>query len=143
MGEHWPRGMIALDEQLQGLDLEDAIARWYRGTVLVVKTLRPGTVIKDDAIPTLLRRLKQPTFVTINYADFWRRVPGDRRSCIVCLALAIDQADKVSGWLRQLFRLPEFKTKAARMGKVVLASPRRLRYYHMHERHVHILPWRT
>jgi hypothetical protein len=33
--------MIVLDEQLQGLELEDAIARWYRGTVLVVKTLRP------------------------------------------------------------------------------------------------------
>jgi hypothetical protein len=61
--------MIVLDEHLQGLELEDAIARWYRGTVVIVKTLRPGTVIKDDAIPTLLRRLKQPTFVTINYAD--------------------------------------------------------------------------
>src|SRR5262245_42586630 len=97
MGDHWPRGMIVLDEQLQGLELEDAIAHWYRGTVLTVKTLRPGTVVKDDTIPTLLRRLKQPTFVTIYYADFWRRVQGDRLSCIVCLALAIDQADKVSG----------------------------------------------
>jgi hypothetical protein len=81
---------------LQGLELEDAITRWYRGTVIVVKTLRPGTVIKDDAIPTLLRQLKQPTFVTIYYADFWRRVPGDRSYCIISLALAIDQADKVS-----------------------------------------------
>jgi hypothetical protein len=135
--------MIVLDEQLQGLELEDAIARWYRGTVVVVKTLRPGTVIKDDAIPTLLRRLKQPTFVTINYADFWQRVLGDRSCCIVCLALTIDQADKISGWLRQLFRLPEFKTKAARMGKVVLASQRRLQYYRIHERHVHSLRWPT
>jgi hypothetical protein len=135
--------MIVLDEQLQGRELEDAIARWYRGTVVVVKTLRPGTVIKDDAIPTLLRRLKQPTFVTINYADFWRRVPGDRSYCIVCLALAVDQADQVSGWLRQRFRLPEFKTKAARMGKVVLAGHRRLQYYRLHERHAHILRWPT
>jgi hypothetical protein len=135
--------MIVLDEQLQGLELEDAIARWYRGTVVIVKTLRPGTVIKDDAIPTLLRRLKQPTFVTINDADFWRRVPGDRSYCIVCLALTIDQADKVSGWLRQLFRLPEFKTKAACMGKVVLASQRRLQYYRIHERPVHSLRWPT
>jgi hypothetical protein len=43
--------MIVFDEQLQGLGLEDAIARWYRGGVLVVKKLRPGMVIKDDAIP--------------------------------------------------------------------------------------------
>jgi hypothetical protein len=135
--------MIVLDEQLQGLELEDAIARWYRGTVLVVKTLRPGTVIKDDAIPTLLRRLKQPTFVTINCTDFWRRVPGDRSFCIVCLALAIDQTDMVAGWLRQLFRLPAFRTKTSRMGKVVLASQRCLQYYRIHERPVHILRWPT
>ena len=42
--------MIVLDEQLQGLGLEDAVSRWYRGNVLVVKRLWPGTVIKDDAI---------------------------------------------------------------------------------------------
>ena len=29
--------MIVLDEQLQGLGLEDAIARWYREAVFVVK----------------------------------------------------------------------------------------------------------
>lgn len=48
--------MIVLDEEPQGLGLEEAIAHWYRGAVLVVKHLRPGTVIKDEAIPTLLRR---------------------------------------------------------------------------------------
>jgi len=64
--------MIILDEELQGLGLEAAIARWYRGAVLVVTQLRPGSVIKDEAIPTLLRQVKQPTFVTINHADFWR-----------------------------------------------------------------------
>jgi hypothetical protein len=31
--------MIVLDEQLQGLELEDAIARWYRGAVFVAKKL--------------------------------------------------------------------------------------------------------
>lgn len=122
--------MIVLDEQLQGLELEDAISHWYRGTVLVVKTLRPGTIIKDEAVPTLLRRLKQPTFVTINYADFWRRVPADRSYCVVCLALTIDQTDKISGWLCQLFRLPEFKTKAVRMGKVIRWGPHVLQSEH-------------
>jgi hypothetical protein len=39
--------MIVLDEQLQGLGLEEAIARWYRGAVFVVNTLRPGVVISD------------------------------------------------------------------------------------------------
>jgi hypothetical protein len=54
--------MIVLDEELQGLGLEEAIAHWYRGAVLIVKQLRPGTVIKDEAIPMLLRRAEQPTF---------------------------------------------------------------------------------
>ena len=89
--------MIVLDEQLQGLGLEDAMACWYRGSVLVVKTLRPGTVIKDEVIPSLLRRLRQPTFVTINYTDFWRRVPADKSYCIVCLELPVAQANQASG----------------------------------------------
>jgi len=133
--------MIVLDEQLQGLGLEDTMTRWYRGRVLVVKKLRPGTVIKDEAIPSLLRRLRQPTFVTINYTDFWRRVPADKSYCIVCLGLPVEQADQASGWLRQLFRLPEFKTKGARMGTVVLASPQQLRYYRTHAQHIHLLRW--
>jgi hypothetical protein len=133
--------MIVLDEQLQGLGLEDAVAHWYRGRVLVVKTLRPRTVIKDEVIPSLLRRLRQPTFVTINYTDFWRRVPADKSYCIVCLELPVEQVDKVSGWLRQLFRLPEFKTKGARMGTVVLASPQQLRYYRAQPQHIHLLRW--
>ena len=47
--------MIVLDEQLPGLGLEEGVARWYRGAVFVVNTLRPGIVIKDEAIPSLLR----------------------------------------------------------------------------------------
>lgn len=53
--------MIVLNEQLQGLGLEDAVARWYRGTVVVVKKLRPRMVIKDEAIPTLLHILRGST----------------------------------------------------------------------------------
>jgi hypothetical protein len=87
--------MIVLDEQLQGLGLEDAIAHWYRGAVFVVKKLRPGMVIKDDAIPTLLRQLNQPTFVTIDYLDFWRRVPADKAYCIVCLEFPTEQVEKI------------------------------------------------
>ena len=29
--------MIILDEELQGLELEGAIARWYRGAVIIIK----------------------------------------------------------------------------------------------------------
>ena len=44
---------------------------------------------------------------------------------------------------RQLLRLPEFKTKKARMGKVVLVRETRLQYYSQPEKLVHILRWPT
>jgi hypothetical protein len=66
--------MIVLDEQLLGRNLELEIAKWYQGTVQFIMDLRPNTVIKDDAIPALLRLQNQPTFVTINERDFWKKV---------------------------------------------------------------------
>jgi hypothetical protein len=131
--------MIVLDEELQGLGLEDAISSWYRGSVLLIKALRPGTVIKDEAIPGLLRRIKRPTFVTINHGDFWRRVAAERSFCMLCLKLTIDQADEVPQWLRRLFRFPEFQTKNARMGKVAFVSPRSIQYYSVADNLIHLL----
>jgi len=39
--------MIVLDEQLLGRELDATLAQWYRGPVLFITDLRPGTVIKD------------------------------------------------------------------------------------------------
>ena len=80
--------MIVLDEQLLGRGLERDIAQWYRGTVQFITDLRPHTIIKDEAIPVLLRRQAQPTLVTINERDFWRKVATDQRYCIVCFVLS-------------------------------------------------------
>lgn len=62
--------MIVLDEQLQSKGLGDSIGKWYVGSVVSVTTLRPGTIIKDEAIPALLAQQNQPFFVTINVTDF-------------------------------------------------------------------------
>jgi hypothetical protein len=66
--------MVVLDEQLLGYGLQSAIARWYRGAVTDITQLRPGTTILDDAIPSLLRAEREPSFITINVSDFWRRL---------------------------------------------------------------------
>lgn len=79
--------MIVLDEELQGLGLEESISRWYRGSVLLIKAVRSGMIIKDEAIPGLLRRVRQPTFVTITYGDFWRQLTAERAFCLLCLKL--------------------------------------------------------
>jgi len=59
--------MIVLDEQLLGRGLKREIAQWYPGNVRFVIDLRPRSVIKDDAIPGLLRQQNQPTFVIHYY----------------------------------------------------------------------------
>jgi hypothetical protein len=77
--------MIVLDEQLLSYGVQASIAQWYRGAVTDITQLRHHTVILDEAIPMLLRIVSRPTFITINVADFWRRlapVPGSA-SCVV------------------------------------------------------------
>lgn len=111
--------MIILDEQLLGRGLEAAIGRWYSGAVRFITDLRPGTVIKDDAIPLLLSRESEPTFLTINEADFWLKVPITRRFCVVCVALPDSRSAEIPALLQRLFHHPAFRTKAQRMGCVV------------------------
>ena len=125
--------MIVLDEQLLGRDLEHAIAVWYRGAVLFITDLRPNTVIKDDAIPVLLRQQSRPTFVTINERDFWRKVPIDEHFCVVCLTLSDARAREIPGLLRRLFRRREFDTKAKRMGKVIRVTDTAISFYTVHD----------
>ena len=80
--------MIVLDENLSHRPyVRDVIVKWYAGKVVIIRDLRPGSRILDEAIPVLLAQQKQPTFVTTNVTDFWRRVPADRRYCIICLPL--------------------------------------------------------
>ena len=121
--------MIVLDEQLLGRNIETEISRWYQGTVQFITDLRPSTVIKDDAIPEILRRQNQPTFVTINERDFWRKAEIDSRFCMVCFALSDARSRVIPERLRALLRRSEFRTKASRMGKVVRVTENEISYY--------------
>ena len=121
--------MIVLDEQLHDERLFVAIRTWYPGQVVSTTDLRPGTVIKDDAIPTPLAPASRATFVTINVADFWQRVPARRSYGIVGVEVAQERVRELPELLRQLLRLPEFATRSARMGKVVRARPRLIEWY--------------
>jgi hypothetical protein len=57
--------MIVLDEQLLSYGLRQHVLQWYRGTVIDITQLRPGTVIRDEAIPLLPRAARRPTFVRV------------------------------------------------------------------------------
>ncbi len=111
--------MIVLDEHLQSKGLEEAIRQWYAGAVISVLDLRPATVIKDEAIPALLAQQNQPTFVTINVTDFWKRIPASDGFCLVCFALTSSEIIQIPSLLRRLLRHPDFDTKAKRTGNVI------------------------
>jgi hypothetical protein len=121
--------MIVLDEQLLGRQVEQRIRRWYRGTVVYIHTLRPDTVVKDDAIPAILRTQRQPTFVTINETDFWLRMRADRQYCMICIALPDSRVSELDGLLYRTVQNPNFRTKAQRMGHMLRVTTSTIQYY--------------
>lgn len=132
--------MIVLDEQLANAALAEQIAAWYPGRVAILTSLRTGSKVADEAATELLRTVKYPTFVTINVKHFWRIVRADARFAIVAIELPVDDALQVSDWLRKFMSLPEFKTKAKRMGVVALLRPTRIEFYRI-DRKIETLSW--
>lgn len=121
--------MIILDEQLLGRNLEQAIGKWYQGNVCFITDLRPNSIIKDEAIPMLLPKESQPTFITINERDFWRKVVINECFCVVCFNLPDSRASEIAILLRRLFRCPEFNIKTKRMGKVIRIANGNVSHY--------------
>ncbi|MGH9840507.1 MAG: hypothetical protein ACREEM_17145 [Blastocatellia bacterium] len=121
--------MIVLDEQLMKPKIKAEIESWYKGRVITILDLRPQTQIDDDVIPTLLRTTKQPTFITINYFDFWTTRHAGNNYCIVCLKLSGNRTREVPALVRELLKMKEFSTKKARMGKVISWSDGKVNYY--------------
>jgi hypothetical protein len=130
--------MVVLDEQLLGRGIEGTIAKWYGGSVVFITDLRPGTVIKDDAIPQILGDLRKPAFITINAGDFWRKTPADKRYCIICFPIRDVEVPNIPPLLKSLFRHEDFKTKEKRSGHVFrITLSGRIRFYsinHQQER---------
>jgi hypothetical protein len=97
--------------------------------VLYITDLRPHTVIKDQAIPALLRQRSQPTFVTINVSDFWQQIAVDDRFCVICFTLPDARVREIASVLRTVLQHPLFSTKAKRMGKVIRITDAGVTFY--------------
>ncbi len=132
--------MIVVDENIHDERILKAMAVWYPGQVVSITTLRPGTIIKDEAIPALLLQVTQPTFVTINVNDFWRRARPHSGYCIVAASIPKERVAEIPALLQALFRQPDLRTKTARMGKVIRLSPERIEYYGL-DWEIHTLLW--
>jgi hypothetical protein len=121
--------MIVLDEQLADPRIRREIERWYPGQVRVITEARPHTRVPDEVVDALLHHLKDPTFVTINYTDFWRKIRPHRGYCVICLKLAAEETLSVPEVVRGVLRRPEFSTKRKRLGKIILVSESTATYY--------------
>ncbi len=126
--------MIVLDENLKDNRIRIAIAQWYQGQALFIRDLRPNTIIKDEAIPSLLQRVNEPTFVTINVSDFWIQTTPSSHFCIIAFEIPKERSLEIPRLLRDILQLETFKTKAARMGKVIHWTPTRIEYYEANRR---------
>jgi len=121
--------MIVLDEQLLAPDIGKAIRRWYKGQVIGITELRPGTLIKDDSIAPLLHKARSPIFITINVGDFWRRMKPDPHFTVACFDFPHEKAGVIPKLLRQLLQFEPFRTKSKRLGKIAHVSQHQVRYY--------------
>jgi len=135
--------MIVLDENLVHLRPDTVIAKWYPGRVCYITELRSKTVIKDEAMPTLLLQAKAPTFVTTNVIDFWKKIAAHRRYCILCLPLPNERLFELPKLLQSLFRLSVFKTKNSRMGRVARINRAQIQYYAVGSSEIRLLNWNT
>jgi len=129
---------IIVDEQLDPEEVLEPIRQWT--TAQWLPKLRPGEIIKDDRVPQLLRELRQPTFVTID-AGFWDKKLCDNKYCILYFDLNTKQQALLPRMLRELLRLPEFRTKAARMGKVARVRFSRIDYWQLHDEQQIQIKW--
>lgn len=126
--------MIVLDENIARFVVSEAIEQWYPGQVVSINELRPASTIKDEAIPMLLRRAKEATFVTTNVSDYWLKVQISFVYCVVAIEIPNERISEIPRLLREILQLETFKTKAARMGKVIHWTPTRIEYYEENRR---------
>jgi hypothetical protein len=133
--------MIVLDENILGEIVIDGLKAWYKGKVVSINKLRADTVVKDDAVPTILRTVKQPTFLTTNVSDYWRKMPAHSAYCMICFDLPNERIPEIPRLLRRVLRFPEFKTKAARMGKILQVRHLHIDYYAVGSKQIFTLNW--
>jgi hypothetical protein len=129
---------LVLDEQLAASEVMEPLRRKHK--VRRLREARPDERILDDRIPDILRRLDRPTFLTIDQG-FWDRALCHPRYCILCFTLTTKQQQLLPDLVEALFRTPEFRTRAQRMGKVARISPRSIEYWQFHVPRVHHLSW--
>jgi len=96
---------------------------------------RPG--MKDDEVIPLLRRVRQPTFFTLDFDFYKRRLCHDR----YCIAWMDVYDDEVASFVRRLLGHSAFDTQAKRMGAVIRVAHKGLWVWYSHAERETVLGW--
>jgi hypothetical protein len=127
--------VIVLDENIPASQRRQ-LHRWrIRARQIGVDVGQPG--MSDEDMLPLLRRLRQPTFFTLDF-DFFRRDRCHERYCLVCLDIAAAEAAE---YTRRLLRHRRYNTRAKRMGKVIAVSATGLSVWQLHSQEQRALTW--
>ena len=129
---------IVVDEHLGRTEALEPLQKWI--TARKIEELRPGEVIKDDRVLQLLTTLRQPTLVTIDQG-FYAKRHRDARHCLLYFAVPESRQRVIPRLLRRLLRLPPFKTRAARMGKVACISAAHIQYWQFSDERLYEVDW--
>jgi hypothetical protein len=84
--------------------------------------------IKDDAIIPLLLQFQRPTFFTLDFGFYKRRLCHERY-CIVYMDI---EQDQTAQYIRRFLRQKAFGTRTKRMGKVIRLSPERFSVWQLY-----------
>ncbi len=84
--------------------------------------------MQDDEIIPFLRRLRRPTFFTLDLG-FHSRNLSDARYCLAYMNV---RQPEVAAFARRLLRHPDFNTQAKRMGAVIRISHAGLSAWRLH-----------
>jgi hypothetical protein len=96
--------------------------------------------VLDERVPEILRTVRRPTFITVDQ-DFWDRRWCHPDYCILYFALSDEQQFQLPDLLRALLRLPEFRSRAGRMGKVARVRPTAVEWWQFPPGDLHQLTW--
>ena len=129
---------LVLDDQLGASEVLGPIRKLIQAVRL--RDLRPGERILDDRVPGVLLSLKDPMFITIDQG-FWDRRYLHPGYCILYFALRDEQQELLPELLRRTLRARDFKTRAARRGKIGRVSRSGIDYWRLRSAVLHRVPW--
>ena len=129
---------LVLDEHIDRQLVLLPIRQWIPAQP--IQDLCGNQLLHDERVPEILLTLRQPTFVTIDQ-DFWHRHWCHPSYCILFFPMRSREQQCIPDLLRALLHRPEFRTRAARMGKLARIRPTIIEFWQYPPRRLHSIAW--